>query len=150
MNLEYQQYLKDNIIVDDDCWIWQGALMGKGYGQAKRLNGDQSAHRNSYKVFKGEIPEGKIVRHTCDVMYCINPDHLITGTYENNMADCIARGRYVGNKGTTFMRTITDEEIRGIRKMAADDYSYRQIADYYGVSKGYAWKVVQNQFRKIA
>lgn len=124
--------------------------MGKGYGRAKYLDGDQSAHRNSYKVFNGEIPKDKIVRHTCDVMCCINPEHLIIGTYTDNMADCIARGRYANNKGMTFMRTVTDEAIKGIRQMAEENYSYREIADYYGISKGYAWKVVQGQFRKIA
>ena len=150
-NKEYQEYLRANIIIDDNgCWIWQGSIIAKGYGQAKDLEGDRYAHRNSFTVFKGPIPEGKLVRHTCDIMPCINPEHLIPGTDQDNVDDMIIRGRKGTCKGVTYMRTVTEEAIEGIRQMADEGYNYQQIADHYGISKGYAWKVVKGQFRRSA
>lgn len=73
------------------CWLWQGALTGKGYGS---LSSGRYAHRVSYEEFKGPIPQGYQVLHTCDRKNCCNPDHLYAGTHADNVADAIARGRY--------------------------------------------------------
>ena len=93
-----QEFLRSRVIIDDEtgCWIWQGnRTMGRrwvNYGVIPSLN-KQVAHRVSYTVFVGPIPPGKFVCHRCDVGLCINPEHLWTGTHQENMQDMVAKGR---------------------------------------------------------
>lgn len=99
------------------CIEWQRAKAGNGYGNISIGNGKWDyAHRVSYKVHKGEIPEGYVVRHTCDNPCCVNPDHLLIGTQWDNVQDAISRGR--ASKPPVFMGAsnnktkLTDEEIQ--------------------------------------
>lgn len=83
------------IIPEAGCWIWTGATDPQGYGQMATSFGraPAKAHRESYEFFVGAIPEGMILRHKCDVPCCINPHHLEPGTYKDNSADMVKRGR---------------------------------------------------------
>lgn len=83
----------------DQCWLWQGACRGSfngGYGvigaggKGARL---VAAHRLSYELYRGAIPEGLYVLHTCDTPRCVNPAHLFTGTNSDNMKDAYRKGR---------------------------------------------------------
>jgi hypothetical protein len=72
------------------CWIWTAAKTKDGYGNYR----SKYAHRVSYELYIGAIPEGLIVRHTCDVRHCVNPFHLLVGTKKDNTHDMIMRGRH--------------------------------------------------------
>ena len=68
------------------CWLWMGALRGDGYGifyAGERIG----AHVFSYRWHKGEIPQGHLVHHRCNVSCCVNPDHLEAATYSKNSID---------------------------------------------------------------
>lgn len=67
-----------------DCWIWVGLVNRYGYG---RWGKNKTAHRHSYELANGEIPDGKQVCHTCDVRNCVNPAHLWLGEHRDNMQD---------------------------------------------------------------
>lgn len=89
------------IVADNGCWNWPGFLhplrgakdQSTGYGAINYHSESWRAHRLSYALFKGPIPEGQIVRHKCDNPRCVNPDHLEIGTHQQNMDDMNSKGR---------------------------------------------------------
>lgn len=75
----------DSVLFTTDCWEWQGMKNTKNYGQFW-INGRRPmAHRLSYELHKGKIPEGLQVDHLCRNPPCVNPDHLETVTHLENM-----------------------------------------------------------------
>jgi hypothetical protein len=92
------------------CWTWTGRKGAFGYG---RCHGTM-AHKIAYELINGPIPEGQIIRHSCDNPACCNPRHLQTGTYRDNSADCVTRGRIA--RGAKHGRThLTEDDVRYIR-----------------------------------
>ena len=79
-------------VTETGCWIWTGAEL-KGYGRMV-VNGKYlRAHRISWELYRGPIPDGLLVLHHCDVPACVNPDHLYLGSDLDNMRDRLRRGR---------------------------------------------------------
>lgn len=77
----------------DDCWPWLAGCDADGYGRFKVGHWVVKAHRMAYELFKGKIPAGLQIRHSCDNPPCCNPAHLLLGTNFDNMRDKIERGR---------------------------------------------------------
>lgn len=70
----------------ENCWNWKGKLDKRGYGRFHDDTGwVDMAHRWSYKHFKGDIPDGLVVHHTCVNPKCVNPDHLTVETHRDNI-----------------------------------------------------------------
>jgi hypothetical protein len=83
----------------DNCWEWQACKNEHGYGIlniGKRGLGKIRAHRLSFIIHKGEIPESLLVCHRCDNPTCVNPEHLFLGTQKDNTQDMIKKGRGKG------------------------------------------------------
>lgn len=109
-----------------DCILYDGYIRRDGYGQ----RGSQYAHRVAWIAVHGEIPRGKVVRHTCDIRACVNVEHLQLGTQRDNIRDRQDRGRQA--RGLANARTkLTEEDIRAVR---ASDLSSRALAKQLGVS----------------
>lgn len=78
------------------CWLWLGKPDKHGYGRINvggRAGKAQFAHRVSWELHRGSIPNGMGVLHHCDTPSCVNPDHLFIGTQSDNMRDARAKGR---------------------------------------------------------
>ena len=85
-------------IPETGCWIWMNALDSVGYGsfRDKWKETTKRAHKASFAVFKGEVPNGLWVLHSCDIRCCCNPDHLFLGTRRDNIDDAMRKGRLKG------------------------------------------------------
>jgi hypothetical protein len=75
------------------CWLWVGAYKGKGYGHMGHDGANIAAHRLSYEIHHGPIPNGMLVCHRCDTPECVNPDHLWLGTHQDNLLDASQKKR---------------------------------------------------------
>lgn len=80
----------DMVVVDEEtgCWVWQGTRtrLGQGYGTIRVGDGKQLAHRVSYELFVGPIPEGLVMDHFhCERVDCVNPNHVRPVTQRENV-----------------------------------------------------------------
>ena len=77
------------------CWEWQGCTSASGYGviNVDSKNKAVVAHRVSYSIHVGPIPDGMFACHRCDNRICINPAHIFIGTAADNNADMDRKGR---------------------------------------------------------
>lgn len=94
----YEFWSKVAITDDDKCWLWNGACNWKGYGVTWWQKKFNRAHRVSWLITNGNIPNGLFVLHTCDVRNCVNPKHLFLGTHQDNMKDMTAKGRHAKSR----------------------------------------------------
>lgn len=124
------KYQKD----ESGCWIWTASCAGKGYGQIK-LPGTRRqiyAHRLSYLIHKGELPDAKHICHTCDNPKCVNPDHLFVGTSQDNHDDMKAKGRHTyGEKSATVKSTT--KEVLQMKAMIKAGVPQTKIAALFGL-----------------
>lgn len=124
------------------CWEWVGSISHKtGYGKFSILGGTWGAHRVSWMLFKGPIPEGLWLLHKCDTPSCVNPEHLFLGTPKENSQDMVRKGRWNGNRGGTKPgrvlnmksphRKLTETQVKEILRSPLGNY---QLAKLYPVS----------------
>lgn len=128
-----------------------------GYGRliiGSRSDGNRrsvSAHRLAYELEYGEIPEGKIICHSCDNRACINVAHLWVGTRQDNVDDRERKGRNNPPKGESHAKAkLTETQVLSARRLRTKGYTYQSIADRFGVAKktiltvikGETWKCV--------
>lgn len=99
----------------DTCWLFEGALDDSGHGNVRIKRDDRwtcgKAHRISYYEHKGAIPAKTVVRHTCDVANCVNPDHLLLGSQADNVRDMVMRDRLANQFGPCTGFVETTEEL---------------------------------------
>ena len=121
---------------ESGCWEWTGTIRRNrgGYGGVKLGGKIYRAHRLSYELHVGDIPEGMMVCHCCDNPPCVNPAHLFLGTHKDNMADMTSKRRRHGQKNPAAkLRDVDVNNIKAILK-----YCYRsgaELARIYGVTE---------------
>lgn len=140
IKLSYEKHVIRN---ENGCWDWKGPKTPFGYGvmSCSKEYGIDRAHRASWIIHHGPIPEGMHVCHSCDFPPCSRPDHLWLGTHKQNNDDKIAKGRQAYNKppikkgSDNASAKLTEEQVREIKILIAKGHSCYGIAKDYGVSK---------------
>lgn len=123
----------------NDCWIWTGCKYRNGYGHySYRDDGkilDRKAHRMAYELWRGDIPEGKLIRHkVCDNPSCCNPLHLEYGSHNDNKRDSVLKNRHAKNE-TNGMAKLTWAIVSSIRlEYASTNISQRALAKKHNIS----------------
>lgn len=159
----------------DACWPWTGNNAGPQRGRYgifdRRRDGKRLArrsHRVAYELTVGPIPDGLMLRHSCDNPPCCNPAHLIPGTAAENSADMVSRGRHwtqtrperIPRGDDHWARRLGSgsyargeahhaarltrgkvEEMR--RRYAEGGHTYKTLADEYGVSKATVGEIIR-------
>src|SRR3990167_10755653 len=105
------------------CWLWTASKDTNGYGQFNVNSRAINVHRFSYELHKGKIPKGNwygttCVLHKCDNPACVNPDHLILGTQQENIKD--------RDKKMRMSHKITKNQAKEIRRL----YVPRKVSEY--------------------
>jgi len=118
----------------DTCWEWTGYKDRYGiFGiEGKNLK----AHRVSWEITFGPVPEGLHVLHKCDNPGCVKPDHLFLGTHTDNMRDMVVKGR--GGRAK-----LTLDEVREIRRIGRSVKS-KVIGAQYGLSESQVCAILRN------
>lgn len=116
-----------------ECLLYLGGNNGKGYG----VIGDEQrrsryVHRVMYEHAVGPIPAHAEVCHRCDVRNCVRPEHLYLGTHQDNVADCVGKGRHKRGEMEPHAK-LTVNKVRDIRARVASGERRRDLATEYGV-----------------
>lgn len=126
-------YSKFRFDPSTECWIWTAGKHDGVYG-GFQFEVWTYAHRASWMIHKGPIPENLLVCHHCDNTLCVNPDHLFLGTDQDNTLDCMAKGRYVVMKGeSNGCSKLTEKEVLEIRDLAKH-LTHAELGRRYGVT----------------
>jgi DNA-binding CsgD family transcriptional regulator len=110
----------------EECWEWQGAHLGVGYGGIRVYDGSKYAHRISFELSIGPIPPDKLVMHICDNRLCVNPSHLRLGTPQENTVDMYSKNRGYRATGVKHHNAKLTDEI--VLKIRLDTRSSKEIA----------------------
>ena len=155
MSKTIEQKFWEKVKVADGCWRWSAAKLPSGYGfigGGKGASKNHYAHRVSYEIHHGPIPDGMVVMHTCDNPECCNPDHLRIGTHKQNSQDMVAKGRATSGPGLVGEQhprsKLSATCVRAIRKSSEPS---GRLAKKFAVSRscissiksGKNWRHVQ-------
>jgi hypothetical protein len=154
----------------DPCWNWVGFVMPNGYGKFSFGREHFLAHRSSWHLLRGPIPDGMCVLHKCDNRRCVNPDHLFVGSEMDNTQDMIAKGRnstgdrhWSRAKRSAFMRRViepgvpkrrgslhgnaklTEEDVRAIRRRVAAGETRLAVSRSFSVTNATVCGIVNRR-----
>ena len=143
-----EKYLHARMQWTPGCWIWTGSFNNGGYGRTKYKGNWDLAHRLFYQLYVGEIPEGLLIRHRCDNRKCVNPQHLIPGTYKDNVNDMVERNRQAKGESVNTNKLSEQEAKEIIDLLKSGVFTHKKIANMYNVHRsaihhiagGRSWK----------
>jgi hypothetical protein len=135
----------EKIKIKNECWEWIRRKHRQGYGQFGYKRKYMLAHRASWILFKGDIPENMSICHKCDNPSCVNPEHLFIGTHADNMIDAFMKNRK-STKGYKHPRSkVTNETIEKIFKLRAKGMTQLAIGLICGICQHMVSKILRKK-----
>ena len=131
------------------CWGWNGALMKKGNTYGYFGTDKVSAHRFSYTLHKGPVPDGLLVCHTCDNPPCSNPKHLWLGTHKENSRDMRKKGRNKTGEEHPHHKLTNLEVLQIRKKYKTGKYTHKDLGIKFNVSQGHISDLINFKKRKM-
>lgn len=129
----------------ETCWIWTARKNG-GYGHFGLDHKLVRAHRFAWTLEHGDIPEGLSVLHSCDNPSCVRPSHLFLGTQQDNVDDCIKKGRKRVPRGESHhLAKLTAKQVHEIRERVSGGALQQDIAKVYGVTEMCISRIVRRK-----
>ena len=129
----------------DGCWEWTAFRKKNGYGYVRRGGKAMYAHRISWEMENGPIPNKMCVCHSCDNPACVNPEHLWIGTQAENLNDMRSKGRFntIGRSRGSAHRwaKIDENDVCEIRRRLLAGESMAQIARDFNVTRSAIYKI---------
>jgi hypothetical protein len=113
------------------CWIWARSIDADGYGIHYFKGHKSFAHRRSYELSVGSIPDGLFVCHRCDTPSCVNPGHLFLGTCKDNIQDALSKLRF-GYGEANGRAKLSKADVALIR---SGRHQTRELVALLGVTK---------------
>lgn len=127
------------------CWLWTGTRDEYGYGVVWANDSRNTAHRYSYRLHFGNIPDGLCVLHRCDNRVCVRPDHFFLGTNQDNMNDMVAKQRQCRGESMHSSKMTVAKVIEMRRQHDEDGRSIFSLSKEYGIHNKSAHDII---FRK--
>lgn len=144
---DFQRFFEKVAFGMSECWYWIGSKNKHGYGQVG-FKGQNKAHRLSWLMFNGEIPEDMKVLHRCDIRNCVNPDHLFLGTQNENIKDMDSKGRRKSSPKSAEenpMSKLNRNLVKEMRLLYSEtDLSYKNIGKIFEISTMTAFRAIKN------
>ena len=128
------------------CWVWTGNKDKIGRGSMRIDGKTYRPHRIAAEIFLPNYVSWLQVNHKCDNPSCFNPDHLYMGTQQDNITDCVKRGRFKYHKPDTGENSnfakLTEKQVLEIRSRYPDE-TLEQLADAFGICKSNVSQIVR-------
>lgn len=125
------------VVQDDGCWLFGYPRQYQSYPVFTHGGAKSVAHRVSWEMTYGEIPDGMFVCHVCDVRQCVNPQHLFLGSPGDNRRDCQAKGRFYPR-----LHRLTQREVQQCRSARLLGFTQFQLMRRFGVQ---SWQIEKAQ-----
>jgi len=156
-------YEKFVIKKSEGCWDWSGCCpKNPGYGQFRHGGKLERAHRASWTIHNGLIPEGMFVCHRCNNKRCSNPEHLYLASCKDNNLDAIKDWIHptMGKSGSkNHMSKLTEDQVEEIRielsnreglskkEIQRNGLSQKKLAEKFGISQALISMINTNNAR---
>ena len=134
---------ESKICKTETCWLWTAGRTEAGYGTFWLEGKTRLAHRVSWELHKGPMPDGLDVLHRCDNPPCVNPDHLFLGEQLDNMQDMFLKGRARKAHGEQHANAkVKRAQVEDIRRRSESGEKQAAIGKDYGLSPSGVSRIV--------